>query len=85
MVVNSWKRGTLILLFCLAFIVSKGQPPCGTPPCGNGGGGGPGGNACNGPNPPPTCPPNPVPIGGLEYLIIAGVSLGIYRYKKSRI
>ena len=79
MVIISWKRSVLILLFCLFFIVSKGQPPCGTPPCG------PSDQACNGPNPPANCPNNPVPIGGIEYLVIAGVSLGIYRFKKSRV
>lgn len=79
MFINSWKRGILILLFCSAFIPLYGQPPCGTPPCG------PNDNACNGPNPPANCPNNPVPIGGIEYLIIMGIGFGAYRYKKSRV
>lgn len=80
------KSTVLILTIILSILILM---PLKSQPC-NGGcagqGGGPGGNGngndpCSGANPPPSC--NNVPISGVEYLLIAGVTFGIIRVVKN--
>ena len=71
-----FKKSTLIFLLGFTIVFNGyAQPnPCTSPPCTGGTGNGTGGNG-NGKC--PTC--NPVPISGIEILILGGIALGAYR------
>jgi hypothetical protein len=63
-----FKRILVVILFSSIVILSWGQPP----------------QPASQPQNPQTDPDNPVPITGLEYLVLAGGVYGIHRLTKKR-